>query len=140
MFEEFRQFQRYQAFVARNPAPHIPAMPYHDYEQPRQVLPEIDPGSVMAMSQVKIPMLEGLSTAQIKKFRSAYRNYSARCVVNAWKKSAVSLLTDVQLKGVASANDIDVEVLKESTEDIFFECLCAIHHAASTREWNDVIK
>jgi len=138
MYEQFRQFQLFQAFMAANPMPAMPMVPMPVQAQ-RNMLPA-DPGSMVAMAQVKPPMLEGLSIAQIKQFRTAYRRYAARCVVHQWRQSPGSLVNPEHLLVIASRNGImDVEEVRELPEDVFFSRLCAIHNAASTREWHSIV-
>jgi hypothetical protein len=136
MFDEFRQFQLFQAWME----PRVPMPPGQQLGQVRHAVPDVDPGRMVAMSQVKVPVLEGLSAAHIKSFRMAYQRYSARCVVNDWKQKPGSLVTPDHLLVIASRNGIlDLDVLRELPEDQFFNRLCAVHHASSTREWHSLI-
>jgi len=140
-FAQFRQFQMFQAYMAANPAPRLPVfVPGLLDRQPNNLMDQVDPGRMVAMSQVKAPLLEGLSAAQIRNFRVMYRRYSARCVVNEWRQLPGTLVTPEHLLVIASRNGIyDLEELRTLGEEEFFARLCAIHHAASTREWHSIV-
>ena len=84
MFERFMASQQFEAFMRANPVPAVVPMPMTvpvAQHNPRRE-PVVDPGMMVAMSQVKTPTLEGLKIAQIK----AYRRYESKCIVAYWKR------------------------------------------------------
>jgi hypothetical protein len=85
-----------------------------------QSVPAVDPGMMVAMSQVKIPTLEGLKISQIKSFRTAYSRYESKCPVENWKRLPGQLLLPEHLLTVARINGIDdLDDLRKMEVDAF---------------------
>jgi hypothetical protein len=137
MFEQFLEFQKYMAKKRGMKATREVESVASDLDD---VFQPVDPGSLVAMSQVKPPTLEGLAASQIKAFRSAYRKYAARCVVTKWKQHPGKLVTPEQLSVVAFAHGLsDPSDLFALTDQQFFSKLCILHQASSAREWHSII-
>jgi len=102
----------------------------------QQQHPLIDPGSMVAMAQVRPPTLEGLNIKQIKTFKLAYRRYVSKVPVPQWIRLPGQLVLPEQLITIATLNNIgDIEDLKRMPEEQFFMCLCRIHNATMTTQW-----
>ena len=136
MYERFLEFQRFEAFMRAVPAPvpepvlrHVP-MPMHDAVRRE---PVVDPGIMVAMSQVKTPTLDGLKIAQIKAFRVAYRRYESKCIVAHWKRLPGQLVLPEHLLTIARVNGIiDVDEVRDKPVSDFFVALFKIHNATMT--------
>jgi hypothetical protein len=135
-FAQFAEFQRFQAFMrAQQPIPRFGAVPFMGHMQQQQH-PLIDPGSMVAMAQVRPPTLEGLNIKQIKTFKLAYRRYVSKVPVPQWIRLPGQLVLPEQLITIATLNNIgDIEDLKRMPEEQFFMCLCRIHNATMTTQW-----
>jgi hypothetical protein len=131
MYNQFLQFQQFQAFMAQNPQPVQPMLGRN------AALPQaIDPGMLVAMSQVKPPTLEGLKINQIKAFRIAYRRYEAKCLVEAVKRLPGQLVLPDHLIIIARTNGIDdITDVRDAPAEAFFMFLCRIHSATMTSQW-----
>ena len=98
--------------------------------------PPIDPGMMVAMSQIRPPTLEGLKIQQIKTFKLAYRRYASKVPVVQWVRSPGQLALSEQLVTIAAFNGIgEVNDLRLMEEEQFFRCLCRIHNATMTTQW-----
>jgi hypothetical protein len=131
LYNQFIQFQQFQAFMAQNPQPVQPIFG-RNIAPP----PAVDPGMLVAMSQVKPPTLEGLKINQIKAFRIAYRRYEAKCLVAQFKRLPGQLVLPEHLVIIARTNGIDdIEDVRDATVEDFFQYLCRIHSATMTSQW-----
>ena len=101
-FAQFAEFQRFQAFMrAQQPIPRFGAVPFMGHMQ-QQKHPLIDPGSMVAMAQVRPPTLEGLNIKQIKTFKLAYRRYVSKVLVPQWIRLPGQLVLPEQLITIAT--------------------------------------
>ena len=139
MYQQFLQFQQFQAFMQANPMPQIPMGPRMEVPNVRRGIEveHVDPGMMVAMSQVKPPMLEGLKISEIKAFYIAYRRYSSRCVVPQWKRKPGQLVLPEHLLTIATVNGLgDVDFLRDMEDEEFFTALCRIHNCTMATSWS----
>jgi len=125
LFEQFRRFQQFEAFMnAQQIIPQFAAQPAVGGLQP-----PLDPGSMVAMAQIRPPTLEGLKVNQIKAFRLAYKRYVSKVPVANWVRLPGQLVLPEQLITISTFNGIgDIDDLKQMDEEQFFRCLCRIHN------------
>jgi len=136
MFDQFARFQQFEAYMnAHRAQPMAAPAPARRAANPAQMA-YLDPGSMVAMAQVRPPTLEGLKIAQIKAFRLAYKRYVSKVPMVQWVRLPGQLVLPEQLATVAAFNGIgDIEDLKQLPEDQFFRALCKMHNATMTTQW-----
>jgi hypothetical protein len=140
LFAQFAQFRAFQAFMEQQlPIPNFPhrnqAMP--PYQAPAYHPPaQYDPGMMLAMAQVKLPMLDGLKIDQIKSFRLSYRRYVAKCPAIDMVRPPGQFVLPEHLLAISTLNGIgDLDHLKHMAEEEFFMCLCSMHNTKMTSSY-----
>ena len=148
LFQQFAQFRAFQAFMAaQQPMPQffpVHQAPYVNHAIPPYYGPpqqHVNPGTLLAMSQVRTPTLEGLRVPQIKSFRLAYRRYASKCPSPTWVRLPGQFVLQEHLETIATLNSIDdLQVLKNMMEADFFICLCRMYNATMTSHYCRLIE
>ena len=132
--DRYSEYLQFQEFMAAQRA--APRGEFDPLEEPRTTQSIMDPGSMVAMAQIKPPTLEGLKIAHIKSFRLAYRRYASKVPVQSWIRLPGQLVLEEHLVSIAAINDMkDVQSLQCLEADQFFLCLCRLHNASMTIQW-----
>ena len=136
-FLQFQQFQQFQAMIQAQPMPQLAVGP----PPPQLGRPPVDPGMMVAMSQVRPPTLEGLKVSQIKAFRLAYRRYASKCPVPQWVRLPGQLTLPEQLVTIATFNNVnDIEELKTLEEEEFFHVACRMYNATMVTQYCRILE
>ena len=101
----------------------------------------IAPWLILQQSSNKPPLLKGISVDELKKFKEDYDAYIMRCPPGEeWRQHPSTFVIPAILSVIARRASVTIEVLRASTENVFWKRALSVHNARSVTQWYDMVE